>query len=68
MITRAKFAGNWYDYVGTESAGALHEPGNPIPFAFLSEDGRLTKNGSDELLGDRQGILFEINHVSPARP
>lgn len=55
---RVKFAGVWYDYVGTKKAGALHVPGDAVPYAFLS-GGRVTKNGSDELLGDKQGLLFE---------
>lgn len=55
---KVKFAGVWYDYAGTKKAGALHVPGEAIPYAFLS-GGRVTKNGSDELLGDEEELLFE---------
>lgn len=60
---KVKFAGVWYDYVGTKKAGALHVPGEAVPYAFLSE-GRVTKNGSDELLGDEEGLLFEKSGYS----
>lgn len=57
-ISRVCFAGVWYDYYGNHIRGALYVHGSRVPFAFLSHS-RITRNGTDELIGDLAGLRFE---------
>lgn len=52
-----KYAGQTYCYTGNEQHGSLTHFDQQVPYAFL-QDGWIIKNGSDEIVGDIEGLLF----------